>query len=529
MKIAFIHPDLGIGGAERLVIDAATGLQSLGHEVTIYTSHHDPKRSFPETNDGTLKVHAIRPPFPRSIGGKFHIILAHLRQLHLILTLLFSTDRREASSSSAKEYDIFFIDQLSTSIPLIRYITLKRVIFYLHFPDKLLSDGAYVDSPSPSRSSRGWFRGGIRGVVKRVYRLPMDWFEEVTTRNADIIIANSHFTSRVASRHLPSLAGRLSVVYPGINFDQYTSPSTKFSSVEKGPYSGGRERPTFVSLNRFERKKDLGLAIRAFALFKSQLPPNSNSSPQTLSGYDDRLKDNTETLSSLLALAHSLDLTTYIRPLPSPTSSPTSLSSKIVETMKENPDVTMENCDILFLPNFTLAERSALLSPPPPSTITSSISSPYRSTLALLYTPQNEHFGIGPVESMACGIGVLACDSGGPRESLVDIPDSYMRTGWLRPPEPEAWAKVLTQIYTLHTLSLSPSSTSTSPTPSSQAQTLFSMQSMSSSLQSHLEEAINMGPVDPSRNDELGALSTLLGWGLVGLVMLLGIAVGRLI
>ena len=51
-RIVFIHPDLGIGGAERLVIDAAVGLQSLGHKVTIITSHCDPSHCFTEARDG---------------------------------------------------------------------------------------------------------------------------------------------------------------------------------------------------------------------------------------------------------------------------------------------------------------------------------------------------------------------------------------------------------------------------------------------------------------------------------------------
>lgn len=41
-----------IGGAERLVVDAALGLQKLGHSVDIYTSHHDPTHCFDETRDG---------------------------------------------------------------------------------------------------------------------------------------------------------------------------------------------------------------------------------------------------------------------------------------------------------------------------------------------------------------------------------------------------------------------------------------------------------------------------------------------
>lgn len=73
MRVAFIHPDLGIGmypepyfiafprqnalgGAERLVVDAALGLQRLGHTVHIYTSHHDPGHCFEETKDGMNSV-----------------------------------------------------------------------------------------------------------------------------------------------------------------------------------------------------------------------------------------------------------------------------------------------------------------------------------------------------------------------------------------------------------------------------------------------------------------------------------------
>lgn len=50
--IIFIHPDLGIGGAERLVIDAALSLKSLGHTVVIFTSHCDPTHCFEEARNG---------------------------------------------------------------------------------------------------------------------------------------------------------------------------------------------------------------------------------------------------------------------------------------------------------------------------------------------------------------------------------------------------------------------------------------------------------------------------------------------
>lgn len=53
-SIVFFHPDLGIGGAERLVVDAAVGLQQRGHRVTIFTSHCDPSHCFDEARDGKL-------------------------------------------------------------------------------------------------------------------------------------------------------------------------------------------------------------------------------------------------------------------------------------------------------------------------------------------------------------------------------------------------------------------------------------------------------------------------------------------
>jgi alpha-1,3/alpha-1,6-mannosyltransferase len=52
----FFHPDLGIGGAERLVVDAAVALQERGHKVTIFTSHCDPRHCFDEARDGKFPL-----------------------------------------------------------------------------------------------------------------------------------------------------------------------------------------------------------------------------------------------------------------------------------------------------------------------------------------------------------------------------------------------------------------------------------------------------------------------------------------
>jgi len=64
------------------------------------------------------------------------------------------------------------------------------------------------------------------------------------------------------------------------------------------------------------------------------------------------------------------------------------------------------------------------------------------SARLLVYTPSNEHFGIVPLEAMLAEVPVLAANSGGPLETVVDG-----RTGWLRPPEEISnWTEVMQQV-----------------------------------------------------------------------------------
>ncbi|CAL1703269.1 unnamed protein product [Somion occarium] len=446
LRIAFVHPDLGIGGAERLVVDAALGLQKLGHSVDIYTSHHDPKHCFDETRDGTLSVHAIDPPFPRAFKGKFHIFFSHARQLHLTSHLL---------CSNATRYDVYFVDQLSTCVPLLRMFGHTRVVFYCHFPDKLLADGAYVEDRIQRKG----------GLLKRIYRFPMDWLEEATTRQADIILANSNFTARVFQAHFRSIQVTPEVVYPGINLAAY-----EVSSVDdKDPdvLQVASDRPTLLSLNRFERKKNAALAINAFARLREKVSTTPHLKSMRLviaGGYDPRLEDNMMAFVLLLDRAKANSLTyDIVQPRSSHVNVPP------FHTTKDNPD-------ILFLLNFTTSQRSALLSSP--------------STLALLYTPENEHFGIGPVEGMVCGVPVLACDSGGPTESIIDYPPKD-RTGWLRKPDPDVWAEALLEIVTLP----KEERVALGEREKRRAQENFGMEAMAKGIETALDRAVKMGRI----------------------------------
>lgn len=59
----------------------------------------------------------------------------------------------------------------------------------------------------------------------------------------------------------------------------------------------------------------------------------------------------------------------------------------------------------------------------------------YQKCAVFLYTPLKEHFGIGPIEAMACGKPVSVSDSGGPKESVI-----HGITGFTLPNDPETWA-----------------------------------------------------------------------------------------
>lgn len=156
--------------------------------------------------------------------------------------------------------------------------------------------------------------------------------------------------------------------------------------------------------------------------------------------------------------------------------------------------------DVLFLLNFTSAQRTALL--------TSS------HTRALLYTPTNEHFGIGPVEGMACGVPVLACTSGGPTESVVDG-----QTGFLRDAEPAAWAAALQ-----HILALSDEERKAFASRAQErARSLFGREALAKGVEAALYSVVGLRPLPAKNAHELllvvGVLCTMTALMCVAVVL----------
>ncbi|KAL7218377.1 hypothetical protein ACSBR2_011612 [Camellia fascicularis] len=333
LNIAIIHPDLGIGGAERLIVDAAVELASHGHNVHIFTSHHDRTRCFEETL----------------------AVCAYLRCIFVALCVLFMWP----------SFDVILADQVSVVIPLMKLKKSTKVVFYCHFPDLLLAQHTTI--------------------LRRIYRKPIDFIEEVTTGMADLILVNSKFTASTFPNTFKQLDARgikPAVLYPAVNVDQFDKPHDF--------------KLNFLSINRFERKKNMDLAISAFAMLhtlEGDLLQGLNLADATLTvvgGFDKRLRENVEYLEELKNLAEREGLSHQVK----------------------------------FMTSCSTAERNLLLS----------------QCLCVLYTPQNEHFGIVPLEAMASHKPVIGCNSGGPIETIKNGV-----TGFLCDPSPQEFSLAMSK------------------------------------------------------------------------------------
>ncbi|KAL8571886.1 hypothetical protein ACOMHN_011478 [Nucella lapillus] len=352
VKVAFIHPDLGIGGAERAVVDAALALKSRGHFVTFFTAHHDPSHCFQETRDGTLEVVAVGDWLPRSILGRSQALCAYIRMIYVAFYLVIF---------SGHPFDLIFCDQISACIPVLK-LSGHKILFYCHFPDLLLT----------TRTT----------VLKRLYRAPIDWLEERTTGMADCVLVNSQFTAGVFHQTFQSLRHVTpEVLYPIPDFSAFQKP---IEPVGDDLVPSG-ERLVFLSINRYERKKNLPLAIKAFGLLRAE---KKAGHLVMAGGYDDRVRENVEHYQELKQLAAHSDL----------------------------------DNNVTFLRSFSDAQKLSLL----------------HACSCLLYTPDKEHFGIVPIEAMSMKRPVIAVASGGPLETVADG-----ETGFLCPPEAEAFAEAM--------------------------------------------------------------------------------------
>ena len=360
MKVLILHPDLGIGGAERLVVDVALVLKSLSHDVHIVTAHHDKSHCFVETRDGTLDVTVVADWMPRSVFNKCYALFAYLRMIFAAIYVVFF---------SKLEFDLIFCDQISACIPILK-LSKKKVIFYCHFPDQLLTER--------------------KTFIKKLYRYPIDWFEELTTGLADVVVVNSKFTAQVFRQTFKRLSYiDIQVIYPSINF-------SSFDRKLEGDLNELKLKDiatVFLSINRYERKKNIGLAIEALKELYQDLNSSNPQSKKTVhliivGGYDSLVEENKQHFEELVNKAKELGVEDKVSFLKSPSD-----------------------------------DKKHLL---------------LHSCTAVIYTPDNEHFGIVPLEAMYMNRPVIAVNSGGPRETI-----KHNETGFLCRPEPKDFANAM--------------------------------------------------------------------------------------
>jgi len=220
-------------------------------------------------------------------------------------------------------------------------------------------------------------------MVKNIYRYPFDWFEGWSMNASDQIVVNSKFTRGVARKVFPTLDRDFGVIYPCVDAN-INETSTK-ERLWGGDYK------ILLSINRFERKKDIGLAIRAYTRLSAE--EREGTRLILAGGYDPRVAENVEYHQELLEQVESIGL-----------------KAATVKTVPTALGVPYD-VKVIFLLSVSEAFKIVLL----------------QNASLLLYTPKNEHFGIVPVEAMKYGLPVLASNTGGPLETIVDG-----RTGWLR-------------------------------------------------------------------------------------------------
>nr|KAG5709561.1 hypothetical protein BaRGS_001611 [Batillaria attramentaria] len=144
----------------------------------------------------------------------------------------------------------------------------------------------------------------------------------------------------------------------------------------------------FLSINRYERKKNLGLAIRSFGKLYSDC---KSGHLIMAGGYDERVRENVQHYQELRQLTSDLGLDDHVT----------------------------------FLRSFTDAQKRTLLN----------------ACSCLVYTPDKEHFGIVPIEAMYMQRPVIAVASGGPLETVENG-----KTGFLCEPTPDSFAEAMMKI-----------------------------------------------------------------------------------
>lgn len=368
--------------------------------------------------------------------------------------------------------DIIVMDVLSTPLPIIRYLLPQvSVLFYCHFPDKLLVQNinnhnnnntnttttttttnnnnnidktnnntiSKIDDNNNNNNNKQLITHNKKGL----YRQLLDTLEEYTMIYTDMTVVNSQFTKNTVYTTFPSLVTKyndkqLPVLYPALEIQQQQQQSEQ-SKEEFINYIYNkkitRQRKLVLSINRYERKKNLSLFINAIGyIYENNLLAATADDTDTdisdidfiiAGGYDTSNNENVDYYNELQQLVQQLKA-----------------KNSLISTSSTS---STNNINIQFLQSISDIERTNLL----------------QEACIVIYTPDNEHFGIVPLESMYYGTPVIACSSGGPLETII-----HNETGILCTPNCyQSFSRAIIQLLQLVSISTNTStSTSTSTT-----------------------------------------------------------------
>ncbi len=279
LNIAFLRPALGIGGAERLVVDAALELGARGHAVTLFVGARQGPQ-LDEVRAGLVRVVAVGRLLPTQLGQRLRAPAAIVRAAWVARALARTTPPP----------DIVVCDLVPHVIPLLRRLVRVPVAAYCNFPDLLLA---------PRR----------RGLYT-LYRAPIDRLEAAGLQAADRVLVNSRFSASVVRATFPRLpTGGIEVVHPGVEVADTPPPPVPPGEV------------LVLSVNRFDPGKNLVLAVDALAALRARMAPAAFASVRlVLAGHvDTRLAESTALAAELEAHAARLGLDGHVTLARSPT------------------------------------------------------------------------------------------------------------------------------------------------------------------------------------------------------------------
>lgn len=265
-------------------------------QVDVFTAFHDPQRCFQETVSGPFSVTVAGGWFPRHILGRAHALCAYIRCTLVAMYIAWRSWR------CGTQYDVVLVDQVSAVNWLLRAFTSARILFYCHFPDLLLAvrrsrlHAAYrapldwVEQASTGAAhlilvNSSFTQGGLRGGVgeaaagaaegrlcRRAVKCPASFVLHsmshppgipnsaakcISTRLALLAAPAGVFAQTFRRLHAQGIRPR--VLYPAVAIPAASDLEDAAAGWRQGLPPATAQfvaaGPTFLSINRFERKK----------------------------------------------------------------------------------------------------------------------------------------------------------------------------------------------------------------------------------------------------------------------------------